>query len=90
MIVLGLTAITEFSTSLTSEVAHCFLTSVAEYNSFLERNFDGSDNSPNPLAQIFLSSKANNEVYTLKEMLLQPDREHFVKAMEEKVHSMFE
>ena len=39
------------------------------YDDFLEANFDGTQNSTSPLAQIYLSVKADNEVYTFKEML---------------------
>ena len=39
---------------------------------------------------MYMSSKANNEVYTLKEMLQQPDRKKFIEAMEAEVQSMFD
>ena len=90
ILVLGLTAITDFSTTTIDSVAYCFQTRVANYHHFLDQNFDDSESSPSPLAQIFVASKANNEVYTLKEMLLQSDKEMFIKAMEDEVSSMFE
>ena len=52
-----------------------------EYEDYLDRNFDGTRNSTHPLAQVYITSKANNEVYTLKEMLKEPDRLEFLKAM---------
>ena len=70
--------------------AHCYQSRVLEYEDYLDRNFDGTRNSTNPLAQIYLTSKANNEVYTLKEMLREPDRVEFLKAMKEEVGSLFE
>ena len=39
---------------------------------------------------MFLPSKANNEIYTLKEMLREPDRNKFVEAIEKEVRSMFD
>ena len=60
------------------------------YDDFLEANFDGTQNSTSPLAQIYLSGKADNEVYTFKEMLKQPDRDQFESAMYKEVQSMFD
>ena len=75
---------------LLDSLAHCFQARLVAYYDFLDQNFDGSRNSTNPLAQIYLASQTDNEVYTLKQMMLQPDREQFVKAMETEVNSMFE
>ena len=60
------------------------------YDDFLEANFDGTQNSNSPLAQIYLSVKADNEVYTFKEMLKQPDKDQFEIAMYKEVQSMFD
>ena len=60
------------------------------YDDFLEANFDGTQNSNSPLAQIYLSGKADNEVYTFKEMLKQPDKDQFEIAMYKEVQSMFD
>ena len=60
---------------------HCYQARAVEYNDFLETNFDGSVNQLNPLAQIYLTSQSNNEVYNLKEMMQQPDKEYFKDAM---------
>ena len=46
-------------------------------------NFDGTSNYSHPFA--FASSLADNESYTLKEMLKQPDVPSFVQAMTEEV-----
>ena len=42
------------------------------------------------LGNIYLSGKINNEIYTLKEMMQQPDRKHFEQAMFEEVKAMFD
>ena len=68
----------------------CFQARKIAYQDYLDLNFDNTPNQISPLAQIYLSSKANNEVYNLKEMLQQPDRDDFIKAMEKEVASMFE
>ena len=90
LLVLALTAVEDISTNIISSSTRCFQQRQAEYQNFLDRNFDGSPNSSGTLAQIFISSKANNEVFTLKEMLLQPDRDKFLEAMEKEVRSMFD
>ena len=59
------------------------------YDDFLDANFDGTANSTSILGQMYLSGKMNNEVYTLKEMMKQPDRHHFEAAMKEEVEAMF-
>ena len=81
MIVPTLATLIKNSTMVTGNVPHCFQTRESIYNAFLDRNLDGSHNSPTPFAQIFVSSKANYKVYTFKEMLLQPDKELLVNAM---------
>merc|ERR1711944_286381 len=79
------------STEATDTIpSRCFQTKSRQYQDFLQNNFDGTTNSSSPLAQIYMSSKANNEVYTLKEMLMQPDKELFMEAMEKEVSSMFQ
>ena len=61
-----------------------------EYNDFLERNFDGFHNVIFPLAHTYLISKVNNETYSLNEMIHQPGRVEFVKAIEKEVSSLFD
>ena len=39
--------------------------------------------------QIYISTKINNKVCTLKEMLMQTDKEEFIKVMHEEVESIF-
>ena len=56
-------------------------TLVHSYDNFLELNFDGTQNSISPLAQIYLSGKLGNKVYNFTEMLKQPDKVHFEAAM---------
>ena len=63
---------------------------ITDYHDYLNRNLDGSPNQIGPLAQAYLSSTNDNEVYTLKQMLQQPDRDRFVEAMQKEVTSMFE
>ena len=90
LIVLAMSAFVTNSPSVTAFSAKCFQSRVIEYNDFLERNFDGSSNQTSPLAQIYLSSQANNETYTLKEMVREPDKDKFIEAMEDEVASMFQ
>ena len=57
---------------------------------FLEANFDGTQNSTSTLAKIYLSGRADNEVYTFKEMVKQPDKDQFEISMYKEVQSMFD
>ena len=66
MMVLTLSTMVEIASNAASVATHCFQRRASDYNQFLECNFDGSTNSPGPLAQIFLASKSNNEVYTFR------------------------
>ena len=90
MLVLVLTAMDDFAANATSNAAHCYQQIVPDYHNYLDQNFDGSINSPGPLAHIFLSSKVNNEVHTLKEIPREPDRDKLIEAMEQEVRSMFD
>ena len=47
-------------------LAQCYQ---AEYQDFLEMNFDGTPNDMSPLAQIYTTSKSNNEVCNIIEVL---------------------
>ena len=87
--VMALATLPACATTISASVVHCFQSRAIAYSDFLEQNLDGTHNNMNPIAQIYLSSKSNNEVYTLREMLQQPDRDKFVDAMREEVHSMF-
>ena len=60
-----------------------------QYDDFCRRSIDGSTNVMNPLAQAYMSSQSNNEVYTLSQMLLQHDKDKFVEAMKTEISSMF-
>ena len=55
----------------------------------MDRNVDGTNNKTSTLAQIYLSSQSLNECYNLKEMLKEPDRDLFMRAMEKEISSMF-
>lgn len=68
--------------------AKCFQSRIIEYNDFLELHFDCSATQKIPLAQISLSSQSNNETYTLKKMIKEPDKAKFVEAMEVEVAFM--
>ena len=59
------------------------------YDDFLAANFDGTQNSTSLLAQIYLSGKSDNEVYTFKEMLKQLDKYWFEIVMYKEVQLMF-
>ena len=80
--------------SVTPTISSCYRSTTVAYNDFLDWNFDGTPNSNNPIAQIFsaISTKpaSDNETYTMKEMLQQPDREHFEAAMKKEVQAMFD
>ena len=65
-----------------------FKSRVIEYNDFLETNFDGTPNTMNSLSHIYQFTVSNNETFTLKEMIQQPDKDKFIEAMYEEVTSM--
>ena len=87
--VMALTLLIHHTEIVTSSASNIFQSKSLQYQDYLQNNFDGTINQSNPLAQIYFSSKSNNEVYTLKEMLQQPDKDQFVAAMEKEVTSMF-
>ena len=76
-------------TTVPTAAATCFQARVVEYHDFLDRNFDGTSTNLNPLAHIYQSTMANNETYTMKEMMQQPDKHKFMEAMHDEVQSMF-
>ena len=82
-------ALSSFVENIPKKFANCYQSRQIEYEEFLERNFDGTDNKSSPLAQIYASTKTNNEVFTLKEMLMETDKEEFIKAMHEEVEAIF-
>ena len=45
--------------------------------------------APPPLVQIYVTFKFNNEVYNLKDMILQPYKDDLDKDMDKEVDSMF-
>ena len=59
-----------------------------EYEDYLDRNFDGTNNSMHHLTHVHITSKANNEVCTLKYMLIEQDRMEFLKDMRSEVASL--
>ena len=82
-------ALSTFVESCPQKLGSCYQSRMIEYSEFLDTNFDGSQNSKSPLAQIYNSTKINNEVFTLKEMLREPDRNEFIKAMHAEVEAIF-
>ena len=94
LMVLALSTFAQNPSSSTQQavnnISHCYQSRVIEYEDFLDKNFDGSNNKTSPLAQIYMTSRENNECYSLKEMLKQPDRNLFMEAMNKEVKSMFE
>ena len=82
-------ALSSFINAVPQKLANCYQSRKIAYSDFLDTNFDGSINSTSPLAQIYSSTKINNEVFTLKEMLAEPDRDEFVKAMHAEVEAIF-
>ena len=77
------------STQASNAIADILRSTVAGYQDYLDQNIDSTPNHLNPLAQAYIALQSNNEVYTLKQMLQQPDREQFVAAMQKEVESMF-
>eukprot|EP00957_Ditylum_brightwellii_P007745 586003-Ditylum_brightwellii.AAC.1 len=78
--------------SLSSVPAHilqCFHANKVRYQEFLDTSFDGTYNNLSIIGHI-LSAEVNNENYTLKEMLQQPDREDFELVMYKEVKHMFD
>ena len=89
LIAMAMSAIAQTCTPVVDLTAKCFQTRVIHYNDYLDRHLDGTPNSIGPFAEAYLSSRNDNEVYTLKQMLQQPDREHFIEAMRDEIKSMF-
>jgi hypothetical protein len=75
---------------LLDHTTHCFQTRMMHYHDHLDQYFDSTTNSSNPIMQVYITSKCNNEVFTLAEMLRQPDKASFIVAMEEEVQSLFD
>ena len=73
-----------FQNNISTTVSKAYEGYLQGYDDFLDSNFDGTPNSMSILGQIYLSGKINNEVYTLKEMMKQPDRCHFEKPCKKK------
>ena len=89
LLVLAMSAIATATTSAHDLTAKCFQSRIIHYNDFCQRNIDGTTNVMSPLAQAYISSQSNNEVYSLSQMLLQPDKAQFIEAMRVEVASMF-
>ena len=66
MMILDLTAFTSSTTGMIDSSVHCYQTRIIEYKDFLETIFDGSSNQLSPFAQIYLTSRSNNETYNFK------------------------
>ena len=82
-------ALSSFVQACPQKIANCYQARKIAYSDFLDSNFDGSPNTTSPLAQIYSATKSSNEVFTLKEMLAEPDRDEFIKAMQDEVESIF-
>eukprot|EP00957_Ditylum_brightwellii_P004574 347702-Ditylum_brightwellii.AAC.1 len=52
-------------------------------------NFDGSNNNISIVGHIF-SVELSNKIYTLKEMMKQPDKDDFANVMHTEVKHMFD
>ena len=52
----------------TNTMANYYQSRMIAYKDYLGRNLDGNRKSNHPLVQVYITSKANNEVHTLKEM----------------------
>lgn len=67
--------------NIPNHMVSCFKSRAISYKKFLNRNVDCSSNSTNPLAQIYLATKSDNKTYTVKDMILQPDKEQFLETI---------
>ena len=76
------------TSTFSTTTAHCYQSHQIAYNDYLESNFDGTVNSISPFAQIYAATKSANEVYTLKEMLKQSDKNDFIEAMKKDVKNV--
>ena len=72
-----------------SALVKCYPVKKTEYKDYLHANFDGISISMPPLAQMYTTSKSNNEVYNMKDILQQPDKETFKEAMHKKASAIF-
>ena len=63
---------------------------VDNYGDFLDSNFDGIQKSLSPLAQIYLSGKVDNDVYTYTDLMKHTDRNQFEIAMHKEIKPMFD
>ena len=72
-----------------TQVSHCYQSRPIEYEDFLDRNLNGTSNTTHPFAQVYITPKANNETYTINDMLKEPDKAEFLKAMTSEVASLF-
>ena len=84
-----MSAIVQTTTPAIDLATKCFQTKLIHYQDHLDQNYDGTPNRTSPLVEANLASQNNNEVYTLKQILQQPDRDHFIEAMREEVRSIF-
>ena len=64
MVVMALSAFAQASQlyveTTTNQMSHCYHARAVEYGDYLERNFNRTNNSTSPLAQIYITSQANN------------------------------
>ena len=68
----------------------CFQAQKESFSEYLEQNLDGTYNRISIIGQMFVAGKTNNETYTFKEMLKQPDKIEFLRAMKKEVQAMFD
>ena len=81
LLVLTISTFTAISVPITDYPAKTNQSRVIRYDDFLDYNFDGIANHTSPLVQIYLLSQSNNEMYTLNNMLKEPDTDKFGKAI---------
>ena len=85
---MAMSTVSAFNTTL-NITSQCLHTNQIQYEDFLQYTFDQSPTTPSPLANIYSTTKTNNEVYNLSEILTQPDKEDFITAMHKEIESMF-
>ena len=69
MLVLELSTFAQIGNSLVhdgiNDISHCYQARALEYEDYLDRKFDGTNNKTSTLDQIYVSSQSNNECYSL-------------------------
>eukprot|EP00957_Ditylum_brightwellii_P106617 8134314-Ditylum_brightwellii.AAC.1 len=77
------------TTVIQHQIHQCYQSYKENYYEYIDSNFDSSLNRVPIIGQHF-SAELNNECYTSKDMMKQPNREDFEVAMHKEVKHMFD